>query len=520
MTRTVRQHARPKVYLWPDGTAAGRVDLSPYCTSFTYDQAIQQPVGHWSLSILPYQGVSLIGGVPRGPAHIGRSTALERMCRPNSIISIGFDEPGGICFGIVDEVRRARGLAGPNASLGLHLAGSDFGKVLGQDHIVHASLAVKDQKDFFDKVSAATSPKNALLGSLPGLWGPETESGGKVAPVFTGASLQDVIDWLLDTAPSMQIPLLAANGGTGRANEYISTLGSIATWNNGRVWSEAPQSWDGDLWSFLKRLVDEDFYEIFLQSVPDLVLHTPIPKLRLIVRPKPFDESGLTFLHTTASSGLTWENLRTGIDGLASWEIPQEEVLDEQLGITDADVYSYFLVTSSGDLLGNSETDKEGLFYPAVDLFALQRAGLRAMNGRLELLASNLTDKQRGTLDYSEVPSEIRDFRNRLVNWYRLSEYFEAGSLTVAGRDRYRCGDPVTLPWRVPMRGLAGPSLTTTPMKYYGVSTTHEWKIGSPYTTTWRLMRGHNAATIQQAQSDILRVGGPLGNPSMFAETT
>ena len=510
---TTRQIVRPKVILWPDGKKGGRLDISNQVSGFTYAKQLNQPVGQWSVSLLPTQG-------GRGPAHIGRPVDLERLVRPHGVISIGFDEPGGICIGLVDQPTSSRSLGGPSAGRQYTLHGSDFGKILAQDHIVHASLTVESSALFLNDVAAVTGPDHALLQALPGVWGPGSREG---VPTFLGASVQDVVDWLLNAGASVNVPLLANFGGTGKPVDFIRTDGSITTWNDGRVWSEAPHSFNGSLWDFVRQILDEDFYELFIDSVPNRSstnLYPEIPNIFLTVRPKPFDETDSKFLPVGEAPGITWEKLKTRINRKTDHVIGEHELLTEELGISDADVYSYYLVNSQHELIGNPDGLAEGLFYPAVDLHALTRAGLRAYEGRLSLVAADLVKKQEGELDYdSEIADEVVEFRNRLFNWYRLSEYYEAGSIVVAGKDEYRIGDPVMLPWRTPMRGDP-PGLGVTPgTRYYCVGTQHEWNLGGPYRTTMRLMRGHNASTLSRAKAEIEEAGAPFGIPDMLAST-
>lgn len=507
MPTTVHQRATPRVILWPDGQARGKLDVSADVIGFSYTKALQQPAGRWTLRLLPRQG-------KQGPAHISRTSDLERACRPNGVVSIGFDEPGGIVLGLIDSIRRTRSLAGGRAQVALELSGSDFGKVLASDHIVHASLTVKDTPKFSADVLAITGPEHALLAALAGVWGPALGRDG--VPTFLGAKVQDVVDWLLKTGPSMQVPLLAAYGGTGRLGESIAAAASVATWDDGRIWSESPHNFNGTYWNFLRSILDEDFYELFIDTVPRLLFGIPqeIPTVQLTIRPKPFDEMASKFLQVSESPGITWDKLTTRIDGLKHWEIGEHEVLSEDLGISDADVFSYYLVTSEHELIGNPDGLKDGLLYPTVDLYALQRAGLRAYEGRLSLVSADIAAKQKGEADYDrEVAAEIVEFRNRLFNWYRLAEYYEAGAITVAGRDRYRIGDPVLLPWRMPLRGDA------PGVRFYVISTTHSWSIGAPYTTTLRLMRGHNASTLLRANLELGAAGAKVANPNMVATT-
>jgi hypothetical protein len=511
---TSRQRARPKVYLWPDGKAAGRVDLSPFVNSFSYSKSIQEPVGNWSLSLLPSVGATLWGAA-KGPSPLLRSTDLERMLRPNGVVSIGFEEPGGLCIGLIDRYSVSRSTGGTTAGTQISITGSDFGKVLARDHIVRASLTVPDELAFKTKILAAVGAENALINALPGTWGPLSADG---VPTFLGQSVKDVIDWILKVGPSMTIPLLAATGGTGRLGDAIQTDGSVTSWNTDRIHSEAPNTFQGSIWDFIRSILDEDFYEVFVDSVPQTNFFKPpeIPEIRLTVRPKPFDEFAIRPMPVFESPGITWESLKTRIDNKQHHEIPAHELCGPvELENSDADVFSYYLVTADHELIGNPDGLKEGLFYPAVDLFALQRAGLRAYEGRLSLVSPDVSGKQRAEVDYDlEVGAQVVEFRNRLFNWYRLSEYFETGSITVAGRDRYRIGDPVFLPWRTPNRGFSPGT------RYYCVSTTHSWSVGRPYTTTLRLTRGHNSSSIANALSEIATAGAAIANPTMLASTS
>ena len=113
----------------------------------------------------------------------------------------------------------------------------------------------------------------------------------------------------------------------------------------------------------------------------------------------------------------------------------------------------------------------------------------------------------------TETAQAVVEFRNRLLNWYRLAEYYEAGSITVTGRDRYRVGDPVYLPWHWPRRGYR------PGVRFYCVGTSHRWQRGGHYTTTLRLARGHNSSVLDTARADIAIAGTRAGLPGMVATT-
>jgi hypothetical protein len=73
-----------------------------------------------------------------------------------------------------------------------------------------------------------------------------------------------------------------------------------------------------------------------------------------------------------------------------------------------------------------------------------------------------------------------------------------AGSMTVPGRDRFRVGDPVLRP------GLQGSRFGTFKgMRFYTTGTSHRWAVNQPYTTTLRVMRGHNQSVIDLFEFDV-----------------
>tara|TARA_R110000824_G_scaffold54028_2_gene149057 strand:- start:10661 stop:12070 length:1410 start_codon:yes stop_codon:yes gene_type:complete len=449
------------------------------------------------MSLLPRQG-------KQGPAALRNLSDLEKLIRPNAVVSIGYDESGGIMFGLVDSVRRNRSM-GDTTNYGLTLTGSDFGKALARDHIVKASLTIQSTLKVITQVAAVTGPQHSLIEALPGLWGPQ---GRTTTPTFTGKGVQDVVDWLLETAPSLSVPLLAGQGGTGRPGEFINTEGTISTWNDGRIWNDGPQTYQGTVWDFMRRILDEDFYEVWLDTTPAAAVRaqnvlagispTDIPRIDLIIRPKPFDEPAMMFLPTGDSTGLDWPSLQTRIDGFPNHEIPLASIIQEDLGFTDEDVYSYFLVTTAHALLGNPDGLKEGLYYPGIDTFALSKTGLRSYEGTLSLLAADVVAKTKGDVDYDgDVGIEVVQFRNRLMNWYRANEYMTAGTITVPGKDRYRVGDPVLIPEMQPARGQ------DPGMRFYCVGTTHKWSATGLYSCELRLMRGHNTSVITQFKQEI-----------------
>ena len=500
---TTRQRGIPYVRVWT--RAGGKLVLDGQIRGFQCQSSVNQPAGTFTLDIMPQQGT-------RAAAHAYNLPDLYRTIHPGDVVSIGFDRPGGIMLGIVDRVERQSSRVGPTTSESLRVTGRDFGKLL-QDNIVHASLAVPDAPQFLADVEQVTGPEHVLLVSLPGTWGPIATAGATEVPgVFVAESIQTIVDWILRFGPSMTLPQLdAVAGGSGKPGEFIDTTASITTWNDARVWSEGLNDYNGSIYGFIKALLDPDFYEFYMTSIP--VPGNDLPRIMLVIRPKPFDEATLDFAIVNEDPGITWESLRTTTEALDYHTITSAQVLSEEIGVSDTDVFSYYETTARFDLIGNEESRQAGLYYPLVDLWQLKRFGLRAYNARVTMMASDLTVIIEGTGEgISDLHSQVEEFRNRLLNWHRLADYFESGSMKVLGRDHFRPGDPVFVDYMLPHLG------SSRGVKFYAPQVTHSWTFGQPYVCNLQLARGHNSSTIAAAK-DLIAADAAPGNPQHFAST-
>jgi len=536
----IRQNVRPKVYAWvsravqnsawgtTDAYRHDEIDLSDDVIAIEASRDLNQPMGNARLTLLPRTSLDKA----QTAADLDRVVLLYQRLDHMSVVSIGLDEAGGIGLYLVRSRRRRKQRSGPMAGSSLVIDLVDFGYVLSADRIVFASLTVQTGQKFVEQIKVTLGEDSPLIASLPGIWGPVLErvtveetaptgnadgalAGGQITSwsaddgvrTFISQPVDVVLGWILSNATSMRVPLLAkADGSGGAAGDFISTSTSIVTWNDARVWSDAPKTFQGTLWDFLWTVLDRDFYEMRLDYKPQPT--SAIPRMHLVVRPKPLDEPGMEFLPVEEDPGLTWDALTTFIDGHENHDIEEHEVLEEDLGVSATDAFGYYCVTGAHDLLGNDQAAKEGIAYPVVDAWIVKKFGLQAYNTRLSLLASDFNEKidafkQTGEVDPNtdawdgEVFFEVAEFRNRLVNWYRLGPWMETGSITVVGRDRFRPGDPVRLPWQTaPVGDEVG-------MRYYATAVTWSWQFGAPYTCRLQLSRGHNQSMIDALKSEI-----------------
>lgn len=500
MSVHVRQ-GPPKVTVWTGNTVESELVLDHDVASMEVQGSVDAGY-RWSITLLPR-----MNGSQQTPGDIRRVSTLYKTLRANQVIAIGFERRGGITLGLIDEVRRTAQHGGPQAAVGLTMSGTGIGKVLTRDSVIRATLNVADYPAFREKVEAALGANNPVIFDVPGVWGPETRDG---VPTFLGQSVQDVVTWLLENAPSMRLPLLAAaTGGEGRPSDYFDTSKSVTTWNDGRVWSETLSDYQGTIWGFIKGILDADFYECWVDTMPPPE-GSDFPTPHLVIRPKPFDEPDFEFAPVTEETGLTWNDLRTFVEGLPYHDIALDEVVQESLGVSDANAYAYFLVTSQYDLIANSEAQSRGLFYPLLDTYIAKKFGMSKYDARMTLVGGDVVQRAEGQDDYlTEVSSEVFEARNRLFNWYRFAFAYETGSITVVGRDDYRPGDPVRLDWVELQYG------TERGATYYCPGVRWTWQHGGHYLCNLTLTRGHNASMMAALQAEVL-ADAPPSNPSHY----
>jgi hypothetical protein len=509
-----------KVSLWTSGELKSEIKLDDECTSLNTQKTMGSCSGTWSLTLQPrLSGGEPVAGDIRKLAHVYQAV------RPNNVISLGFQERGGIMLGLVDACFEGISYVGKRPSKTLTLRGRDFGKGLENDNIVFPSLTVEEQPAFLAAVAAAWGSDHPLLRQLPGCWGP---SGRDVdqAKAFLAVGVDEVVEWVLSNTGTLMIPLLKTiTGGSGRITDYMNLAESVNTWNDGRVYNDELTSFQGSIWGFLTSMLDLDFYEIFIDTLP-AARDGGLPFPCLVIRPKPFDEAQTEFLPVEEQTGTTWEDLKTllGPVGLAAakqsnWEVPLERMFTSQLGWSDSDAYAFYLVTAVNELIGNAQQAQDGLIYPVVDTFIGGESGIKSMNARVSLVAADVGAKREGGMDYGdEIPTTVKEFRNRLINWNRMNSYFESGSISCAGNDHFRIGDPILLPWRESYMLPATLVGRAKGMRYYCSSVSQSWTLGGPYTSSLTLSRGHNSDMVQAFKQRVL-LGAPPSNPSHLAVT-
>lgn len=527
--------ARPQIRIWPADDPNKYIDLSPNdIISFRASAGCDSPGGDFQIEVNPRQDGH--GGT------LGNPAAFARLLRPRSVVSIGYDRPGGIMLGLISSVQQAENWSGSRAAVGVTITGRGFAATLREDLIVNAMLAGDKLGRFRSQVSAVLGENSPILNLFHTDLGPLSQQAdpNKQVNEFTGADVTKVIQWIVSYAPSMTIPLLGritggklggtSSAGNGSIGKYLQTDRYVTTWNNSRVWTNDLQSYHGSTWGWIQAAIDIDFYEAFVDTEPSPD-GSPFPRADLIVRPKPFDDkvleelpvddamntvvrvtpAGTSLVEDVSGLGYNWPSLRTRWNGREHHVLDPTSVLSYSLAWDDAEAFTYYNVVSNVEAGSTMQDVQNGCFNPVLDLYAARTFGVRPYEVATTLLGQDLARRMAADSEYDNTEfRQAIQFRNRLVNWWRFAPWMVKGTVTVKGKDEYRPGEPYFLPWAVPRSG------NQRGVRAYGTNVTWSWSVGAPYLCTIQVTRGYNRACIDAAREEIERVA-PADNPKMLA---
>ena len=479
--------ARPTVTLFPGSREDDRIDLSDQVLAFQCSASCTSPSGTFQLRIVARQGdEAWIGRIEGAPD-------LLTVARMNAVISIGYDEPGGVMMGLIRGISESATFFGSGVAREYTIVGETMGALLTNDTMLDALLtsqnAVKFQQDI-----------NTVLGDQNGLDAFFSRIAGPSGYGFLAATVQDVVEWAIDNIPTMRIPLMGSVYGDPRPGVWVRTIGSVTSWNDARVFSSSLSMYNGSFFGFISAALDLDFYEVFVDTRParDGLGADGVPDVELIVRPKPFDHAPAKVLPVTEETGLRWDDLRTRYNDRDNHVVELDDVLSFTLGTSVDDAFTWYMVTNDAEIIGNSAAVAAGLAFPAVDLYLVQSLGVRPYNVRLNLIGGDIQALNDADASYlNEVVGQTIEFRNRLVNWHRYNPWMSRGTVTVRGRDEFRPGEPVYLPWYQPtIGGEVG-------ARFYCTAVTWSWSIGGRYECQLTLERGQNDTMLRAVQTMI-----------------
>lgn len=530
---------RPHVKLLATGLTIP--ELGGRVVSLQTSKSLKEMAGMFEMTIVPtgFEGEDTRTG---GARTVKALSEIYATIKPMDLISIGFTKPDGCMLGIVDNVFKSKTLIGKSYRRSIKLRGRDFGKALIEDSISYAPTPSSPKADEYsaeiierlEAIGIEEPTKHPLSQYWQRILAPEQidQDSKGIGPTWMGVEINDGMDYILNNVTSMRINMELA-GKAYSAGQILFRPETIKTRDEVIVDSGLHTMDGNSIVNFMRRIIDKDFYEMWVDSIasPDGI------KAILMLRPKPFDRDwdmvadridGVKkkVCDSIADAEFTWDKLKTFVDPEKEYHtVRDSDVLQLNVGRSDYEAYSMYKLLITKQILGVAVYTKYGIIYPVIDFDALKKYGLREKFVTCNLFhGAYLPDrmtvaekehyKQAGFGDYLSVYvdgeraedvslpipkpiflNELRWRRDRIVNWYRPNPLFESGPSVIRGNEDIRIGDRIYYADEYAINGKKG-------VMFYIVNAANRWRFGGAFTTSLALIRGSRDEIIKKHFED------------------
>ena len=477
-------------------------DLSQSVIAFQVQKNMNQLAGSFQLVMVPRQSLES----ENFQADSRMLSYIYRNVHPMDLISIGVESDGGMMLGVVDNVFRSRTTYNNQVASQIIVRGRDFGKFLIEDNTMFAPSAddgyVSKLRDRLLKTGIVGKNEDVtehpLLNFFTENRAPKwiDNKGGDIGRTFVGKTISEAISWALKSLSSLRVRL-SFDGRTDVAAHELLTI-QVSSRDGDQIATQSHNSFIGSIANLIYAILDREFYEVFIETINENAV--------FIVRPRPYDRIGDKiskigggFKELTNSDSYLWTDLRTLVDGKVYHEIPEQDIIQLNMGVSDYETFSMYIHNTRQTLYG-IPYEQAGMFYPMMDMFALKRYGLKKRETESSLVPMDIAEKK--VKDQTEIENKLRGNRDRIFNWNRYNGILESGTVTVRGHDSFKLGDPVKLIDEIAQNGEPG-------IKAYLTGYSHSWQYGQPFLSNLQLIRGENEKLIEDykklTDSDIVR---------------
>lgn len=432
-------------------------------------------------------------------------------------------------WGLVDNVYYDYHQQGNSVSRVVVVRGRDATKLLITDTIVFAAMLANNSK-----VKQALGKTAEFISYMRGATANSKEN------VFFNMLLIKTFAWLVNNIPAISVTL--EEEGQSVQRQVKDILGyEFTTYKDDRLYMPGASMYSGSMINYFRSILDEQFYEMWIDTVPTNLSGDGDAYPKLIIRPRPFDfdwevdSDGTSFDNSalwveksaslTDSNGLPIPSSTTAptvgkatspVTG-SSLTIPNEDILHSGLGVGDYETFTFYTLTADNAAIGSSVLSQIGGYLALIDIPASKIYGIRALSGEtkcvyidniqpyrqyaLSLMNADPTTwpaKAMGVTlaQESGIGTGTRNLlkrRDRLWRWNRYNHLFESGTMKIKGQP-VSVGGNVFLPEKF-SRGVFDDSQNRKPqlgMTYYVTGWGQMYQWGADWETTLELIRGHN----------------------------
>jgi len=484
---TTFESGAPHVTVWTGFDGLRKMEIGGDGLRLSTSKSISGTTGQFTLELLPRDGIGLTEKAIRSGAE--RLPLYLSAIAPNTPISIGFEREGGVMLGLVRSCDWTTFAVGDKLQDGITITGTDFGHML-DDHILQMQVSTADHARWTEAIKSVLGPDAPILKELVGAEGPVNAAGERS---LEGVTVQAVAEYCLKRVAGMRVPVLRqAFGGRGYIGDFTEVRAS--SFDGDLVYKTGLFTQETTVSGYLQEILDKDFYEFRMDTLPpDAAKGRNVARPVLVIRPKPFDEEAFQNVSlwppTPRTSVSSWERLTTMLDKDRHHQVDRGHVVGQvRLGRSRDEAFSFYTVQNNNELGFTSSNASSGAAFPLYDLYN----GTRFITQRYDSRCSQVAADPKKKSFESLIGQSLGVRRNRLHCWYRANPDFVTGSLRVRGKDSYRVGDPVWIPWLPdPLTGRPG-------IRAYCTAVNHEWSFGGGYACTLSLSRGHGPGFWEQ----------------------
>ncbi|RPI19712.1 MAG: hypothetical protein EHM58_00470 [Ignavibacteriae bacterium] len=269
-TRKTVRHIQPTVKI-----KNKNIDLSPYVKVIETYKSLKQPAGTFTIELSPKNSKDNITSFNLAEKFY---TSIDTM----DIIEIGITKPG-LMVGLIDSADKTKSIRTDNYTRNLSIKGRDFAKLLIEDSIVYSPQLASNEY----AVKILGKERLSFMGEL---------LLGQSSQLFNNPIC--ALLFILKNIPAAHIEVPFTDVSDGPPNEEVNSgkLGKyficdLKAFLGDRVTGSVVSQISGKIWNSMLLCIDENFYELFVDTVTVDIQSGREARPCLFLRPKPYDRT-------------------------------------------------------------------------------------------------------------------------------------------------------------------------------------------------------------------------------------
>lgn len=458
--------------------------INLFVQSFEISKTLEDGAGSFSITLAPSSQARHLLTTP-----FSRNFLFEKL-NYNDVVTISY---AGIPImtGLIDSIARFEGYSKTFFQKGVVIGGRDFGSVLVDDNLGYIYSSMFEHTEELEALRLVLPEDHAIF-KIP--FGQRAPGG-----TFLGKQIYEAVEFIFENLTSLKVPLVF-DGKQFEGFDFIrheilhypdDVIG--ADFNN--------NTYQGSVFNFLYQLIDQDYYEIFVDTWPFPVGVKGAGHPVLRVRPKPFSHAGDPL---SQNDEFGWDKNTTWITGENHHIVRANRLLDYNDNVNKSDIFSVFYTQLQREVLFDNGFSNFGLSWPIIDARLLNLYGFRPKHSSSGLIT---IPRRENEFEYNRLFEK----RNKYYAWHRYNEHYLSGTAKVIGNPYFRVGDRIYFEGITTRQGNLGIEAYITGLKWsYSADRDDDPKL----ITEVQFSRGHNKNELryflQETSHNVVEINGGL----------